>query len=369
MRQWRVQEVYINPVPDSNPDDALSGNAHHDRVILPNGRPELSLPQGSNGYTPWCKQILKIARSGKLGKRKERDEEHEDEKENGEQDEVADAAKLGFTARKWGPLPRSMEEPEREYLAPRRPGLPKSSASATRSTALNGEAMMNGATVEEPSKRRMPPPRRKPKKGPGRRKKMTEGDGTGVSASAEALEGGHTRDHTPNTNGETRSGADGAGDDNDEDEEEGDEGGDGADDDREEGELSDEKEEEAKELLSTFKGDITQDSTPPITVEVPVKQPAPPVEPPKPVDIPPLPGLGRPTLDDGKEEGEIDAEEEEEDYEPPPPKPAGEDDAEDDECDYEPPPPTEAVPAPVPAPASAAVALPPLPPPPASETG
>ncbi|KAL9086785.1 MAG: hypothetical protein Q9159_004004 [Coniocarpon cinnabarinum] len=352
VRQWRLSEVLINTTPDAPPSEhANAQNLPNEKTLLPNGRPPLGLPPGSQYYTPWCKQILKVMRAGKLGKRKDRDDDHDDEKENGDQEDSAEAAKLGFTARRWNPVPRNAEEPEDDYLAPRRPGLVRAAEITSSSFGLNGEVAVNGAATEEPARRRVPPPRKKPKKGPGRRKKMTEGDGTGVSASAEALEGAHAGgDHTDgDLNGDGE-----AGDDNEGEDEDGEEGDEGADDDREEGELSDAKEEDSKGLLSKFQGK-EEPVAPPQEVKEPEKLPTPiasekiPNLPAPPVQIS-LPGLGQIDGPSDKEEGEVDAEEDEEDYEPPPaPAPIsalavdparGLEILEEDEGEYEPPPPS-----------------------------
>lgn len=343
-------EGQVSLAPQNNSFEDSAASAQDDRTILPNGMKPLAMPQGSQFYTPWCKQMLKIARSGKLGKRKERDEDHEDDKENGEQEDSNETAKLGFTAKRWHPLPRSAEEPEREYLAPRRPGLPKVGANVSHAVGPNGETVVNGAAVDEPVRRRMPPPRRKPKKGPGRRKKMTEGDGVGVSASAEVLEGAQSGGGQ--ANGEAQAGAEAGGDENEGDEEEGEEGDEGADDDREEGELSDDKEEDSKQLHSTFQGnDAKKDVRMPDAEDQAAKKQSEPLNglPPRPQESV-LPGLGLGTATNDKEEGEIDAEDDEEDYEPPPPPsapiaaPAPV--PEDDEDDYSPPEPSAPVPGP-----------------------
>lgn len=150
------------------------------------------MPKGSELYAPWCQALLRAARAGRVLKRKEPSTVDNDKVTDGnEEHAVSDGSKNGFVAQRWVPIPRRLEEPEHEYLAKRRKGLSSTRANGASGVQIvgpGGEVIMADgvALVEEPVRRRMPPPRRKPKKGPGRRKKLPLPEGSGASAAAGA---------------------------------------------------------------------------------------------------------------------------------------------------------------------------------------
>ncbi|KAI9700883.1 MAG: hypothetical protein M1820_006644 [Bogoriella megaspora] len=108
IRQWRDIESSVGPPPAPEP------------IVNKHPWPELPMPRDAHLLSPMSQQLLRIARAPWLFKPAEKDEEtthNRDEDDNKE-------SERGFTARKWTQLPRQLEEPEREYLAKRRKGLP-----------------------------------------------------------------------------------------------------------------------------------------------------------------------------------------------------------------------------------------------------
>ncbi|KAI9651646.1 MAG: hypothetical protein M1831_000549 [Alyxoria varia] len=215
IRQWRKTDTIVGVTPSNEAGDAnatsSTAHGHQPAGIWPNW----GLPKGMHMYTPWCQQLLRAARAGNtVVKGSEQVVPGTDKPVNGEaRDGAAGAGENagapttqqnykpgeGFVARRWVPVPRHLEGPEKEYLAKRRKGLSNTYLVGTEGQVVAtagvgpaavgvdgaGAAAANGQ--DEMVKRRPPPPRRK-KKGPGRgRKKMTATEGTGVSASADAL--------------------------------------------------------------------------------------------------------------------------------------------------------------------------------------
>lgn len=104
--------------------------------------PEPVMPKGSELYTPWCRELLRAARSGKLHARSNSAQHSDgktvrfDNKENTRQGPSSDDKELdslrgakrgatdGFLAIRWTQIPEPQEEPERNRLAKRRKGLP-----------------------------------------------------------------------------------------------------------------------------------------------------------------------------------------------------------------------------------------------------
>ncbi|KAF4540095.1 Lyr family protein [Lasiodiplodia theobromae] len=212
------------------------------------------MPRDSQLLPDHSQILLRAARAGRLYKLPTPPDE--EEKEKGEEEEETTTTKepqTGYTTKKWSQVPRHMEEPEPEYLAKRRKGLP--SAFSRQSTnghsvpsgpmretkvkktdadgsvhvykvlvpegqTVEGEvaeedAEMKEAAPEEalpgtvvegvgivnaegvvvanqptPPRRRPPPPRRKPKKGPGRgRKKVMFTPGEGGNGATTGADG------------------------------------------------------------------------------------------------------------------------------------------------------------------------------------
>lgn len=86
--------------------------------------PELKMPRDSHLLAPWTQQLLREARKPRSAKRKV--EQTEDVKPEEDEDQKERQHHNGWTAKKWSQISRQLEEPEPEYLAKRRKGLPSS---------------------------------------------------------------------------------------------------------------------------------------------------------------------------------------------------------------------------------------------------
>jgi hypothetical protein len=219
--------VTVAPPPPSQDNPASQNDVW--AVELPYGMPKDShlLPQHSQ-------DLLRAARSGKIYKRPAPVEEEEvdadailgDKPEKKEED----PRNSGFTAKAWKLIPRHLEGPDVEYLAKRRKGVvtvaQKSASTAapvlTRATVKRMDAAGNeyvqdvvvaqgqpvdGEVISQriiqdpstatlgsvsfapqiPSKRKVPPPRKK-SKGTGKGKKKKPMPPTSVSQANEALQ-------------------------------------------------------------------------------------------------------------------------------------------------------------------------------------
>ena len=80
------------------------------------------MPRGSELYSPTSQALLRAARMGQVNRPKPTPAE--DEKEPGEDDDAEGDIDTGYVAIKWSQVPKEMEEPEMEFLAKRRKGLP-----------------------------------------------------------------------------------------------------------------------------------------------------------------------------------------------------------------------------------------------------
>ena len=221
VRQWRKTVGVVNTAPPRENSNVTN--------MRNTGWKELPMPRGSELYSPVCQALLRAARMGQVNRPPP--PPLEDEKELGDDEDAEGEVDTGFLATKWTQVPRNMEEPEIEYLAKRRKGLPsayggntgpQATSSAMRKTkvrkvdlegkehfldvlapegvmvegeivadeakAILTEAPAPGTVVEglgvanaegiviaaevmpTPPRRRPPPPKRKPK-GPGRGRK------------------------------------------------------------------------------------------------------------------------------------------------------------------------------------------------------
>ncbi|MCJ1383270.1 hypothetical protein MMC17_006383 [Xylographa soralifera] len=86
------------------------------------GWQELPMPRGSELYPPMSQALLRAARMGQVNRPKPTPPE--DEKEPGEDDDAEGDIDTGYVAIKWSQVPKELEEPEMEFLAKRRKGLP-----------------------------------------------------------------------------------------------------------------------------------------------------------------------------------------------------------------------------------------------------
>ncbi|KAF2090170.1 hypothetical protein K490DRAFT_7302, partial [Saccharata proteae CBS 121410] len=115
IRQWRKQDIPIGA------SDALS-----QPTSFTEDWPELAMPRDSHLLPIHSQQLLRAARAGRLYKPPPAP--NDDDKENGDEEEEAKDTQTGFVAKKWMQIPRHLEEPEPEYLAKRRKGLPSANA-------------------------------------------------------------------------------------------------------------------------------------------------------------------------------------------------------------------------------------------------
>ena len=229
VRQWKKSIGTVNLAP---PREDLS-SARQNGIWK-----ELPMPRGSELYSPMSQALLRAARMPQMHKPPA--PLLEEDKELGEEEDAEGEPDTTLIVNKWSLVPRNMEEPELEYLAKRRKGLPPvygglSNVSgqtptmrqikvrrvdadgnahvwdvmAPEGTAIEGEILENEAirtqaaapgTVVEgmgianaegvvvmgetaqptPTRRKPPPPKRKHKSGPGRgrKKKMVPALGT-----------------------------------------------------------------------------------------------------------------------------------------------------------------------------------------------
>ena len=79
------------------------------------------MPRGAELYSPVCQALLRAARMGQVNRPPP---PPEDEKEQGEDEDAEGELDVGFLTFKWSQIPKEMEEPEIEFLAKRRKGLP-----------------------------------------------------------------------------------------------------------------------------------------------------------------------------------------------------------------------------------------------------
>lgn len=95
------------------------------------------MPKDYQLLPPVSQALLRAARSGEAIKKPAPQPLVEDEKGPGEDDEAEGDVDTGLVAKRWAPVPRHLEEPEPEFLAKRRRGLP---------SAYNGAQAQNGTT-------------------------------------------------------------------------------------------------------------------------------------------------------------------------------------------------------------------------------
>ena len=113
VRQWKQQPAVISTAP---PKDTRAELAKMGRWV------ELDMPKGSDMYSPWCHALLRAARRGQIKTPHSRTVE--EEKEMQDEDEADNPTEEGYMASKWSQLPKDSDQPEPEFLAKRRKGLP-----------------------------------------------------------------------------------------------------------------------------------------------------------------------------------------------------------------------------------------------------
>lgn len=83
---------------------------------------ELPMPKGSELYPIWSQALLRAARAGRILQRNSK--ANEEDRDGAEDEDAEGDLDTSFVANRWNQLPREAEEPEAEYLAKRRRGLP-----------------------------------------------------------------------------------------------------------------------------------------------------------------------------------------------------------------------------------------------------
>lgn len=112
VRQWRQQETLFGAVAST---ETVTDDGY--------GFPELPMPRDASLLAPHTQALLRAARKPRFGKPPSKPEQKETEKRDDEDAEAEDPLAWGLV-RKWAQISRVQEEPEREYLAKRRKGLP-----------------------------------------------------------------------------------------------------------------------------------------------------------------------------------------------------------------------------------------------------
>ncbi|KAI9652807.1 MAG: hypothetical protein M1821_007805 [Bathelium mastoideum] len=122
IRQWRTTEGHIGPPVAAEP------------IVNKHAWPELPMPRDSHLLSPMSQQLLRAARAPWLFKSNTNKED--EGKENGDEDEEVKEPARGFVAKKWSQVPRHLEEPDHEFLAKRRKGLPSPYSSEANHTVI-----------------------------------------------------------------------------------------------------------------------------------------------------------------------------------------------------------------------------------------
>lgn len=289
IRQWRQSETLVGPPPEAQ---TQFGKQRW---------PEWPMPRDSHLLSEVSQQLLRRARAGRMY-RPPTPQNDDDEKDNPLEEEEVKEVQQGFVAKKWGVVPKHLEEPVPEHLAKRRKGLPATwgggalgplaTQTAYRKTKvrkfdaegnahiyevlapegqkIEGEVIeedetlksapietavapgtvienvgivnADGVVIAQPTstRKKPPPPRRKPKRGPGRGKKKVTFPDAGLGTPSNMLNvPGTTADAGSESAVPSTQGDTPMPDAQDgEEDESGSEGEDGDEDNREEGELS-----------------------------------------------------------------------------------------------------------------------------------
>ena len=229
VRQWQKRPAAINTAP---PKDTNYKPGDRNSIWS-----ELPMPKGSELYSDLSRRLLRAARAPRNPGQSPKPTE--EDKEVGDEDDAEGELDTGFTAMRWSQVPRDLEQPEPEFLAKRRKGLPSIYGATTgaagkagtmrktkvkkvdnegntvfldvlvpEGTVVEGEVAEGDETLTEapapgtvvegigvanaegiivasealptPPRRRPPPPKRKPKgPGRGRKKKVAAENGLG----------------------------------------------------------------------------------------------------------------------------------------------------------------------------------------------
>jgi len=115
IRQWKQVQAQIGPPPVM---ETLQGQAYF---------PELPMPRDYQLLPEHSQHLLRLARAPTAPKPSTPQHDDEEKDKKRDDDRIKDTNR-GLALPKWSQLPRHLEAPEVEYLAPRRPGLPPLSA-------------------------------------------------------------------------------------------------------------------------------------------------------------------------------------------------------------------------------------------------
>ena len=111
IRQWKQVEAQIGPPPVM---ETLTGQAYF---------PEQPMPRDYHLLPEHSQQLLRLARAPTAPKPSTPQNEDEENDKKLDDDRTKDTNR-GIALPRWSQVPRHLEEPEVEYLAKRRPGLP-----------------------------------------------------------------------------------------------------------------------------------------------------------------------------------------------------------------------------------------------------
>ncbi|DAA76819.1 TPA_exp: Uncharacterized protein A8136_7048 [Trichophyton benhamiae CBS 112371] len=130
VRRWARQLTTVSQEPKSTEQDTS--------IVDSQSLPELPMPRDSHLLTPVSRALLRAARAGCTYIRPVRkDPEPEELEQKDDDDTVVEPTvdERTFAAMKWTALPRTVELPEVEFLAPRRAGLPSLYGAGAQSNA------------------------------------------------------------------------------------------------------------------------------------------------------------------------------------------------------------------------------------------
>ena len=114
VRQWRKQPAVVN----KNPQKDVQAESAQKNTIWR----ELPMPKGSDLYPPWSQALLRAARAGRILQRNSKS--NEEDKDGAEEEDAEGDLDLSFVANRWSQVAKEAEEPDAEYLAKRKKGLP-----------------------------------------------------------------------------------------------------------------------------------------------------------------------------------------------------------------------------------------------------
>ncbi|KAE8395332.1 hypothetical protein BDV23DRAFT_145656 [Aspergillus alliaceus] len=141
VRRWTRQLQTVSQTPKLDGQESFVEGPGGKQTI-----PEHPMPKDSHLLTPMSRALLRAARAGCIYIRKAPKDVEDEEKEvmDVEEQPTLQTTERSFVTRKWTTVPRHLENPEVEFLAKRRPGLPSlyGAMTAGANGAENGSAPM-----------------------------------------------------------------------------------------------------------------------------------------------------------------------------------------------------------------------------------